>query len=185
MEDTDIIDLYWKRDENAIAETAKKYGTFCHGIAVNILSLKEDAEECVSDTYYHAWESMPPTRPQRLRAWLGRVVRNLAINLWRKNHARKRYAGMDLLMDELEECIPAPETVEQKIEEAELTGLLNRWLSTLSRRDRILFIRRYWNGEGVKELAGEYGEAPAKTAKRLYRLRQNLKGLLEKEGYSL
>lgn len=185
MDDLEIIDLYWKRDETAISETAKKYGAFCHGIAGNILSLREDAEECVSDTYYQAWESMPPARPENLRAWLGRVVRNIAINLWRKNHAQKRYTGIDVLMDELEDCIPSPETVEQKLEEAELTGFLNLWLFTLSPKDRILFIRRYWNGEAVKELARECGDAPAKTAKQLYRLRQNLKTLLEKEGYSL
>lgn len=185
MEDTDIIELYWKRDERAISETARKYGAFCHGIAENILSLKEDAEECVSDTWYQAWKSMPPLRPKWLRAWLGRVVRNLSINLWQKNHARKRYAGMEVLMDELEDCIPAPDTVEQKLAESELSAFLNRWLSTLPSGDRILFIRRYWNGEEVKELAKERGDAPAKTAKQLYRLRQNLKTLLEKEGYSL
>ena len=132
MEDLEIIGLYWKRDEAAISETAKKYGAFCHRIAGNILTLKEDAEECVSDTYYQAWESIPPARPEKLRA-----------------------------------------------------VFLNLWLSTLSPGDRILFIRRYWRGDPVKELAGEEGETPARTAKRLYRLRQNLKTKLEKEGYSL
>lgn len=185
MEDLEIIDLYWKRDETAISETARKYGGFCHRIAGNILTLKEDAEECVSDTYYQAWESIPPARPEKLRAWLGKVVRNKAINLWRKNRALKRYTGMEVLMEELEDCIPSPETVEQKLEEAELAGFLNLWLSTLSPGDRILFIRRYWRGDPVRELAGEDGKTPARTAKRLYRLRQNLKARLEKEGYSL
>ena len=107
MEDSEIITLYWNRDERAIAETSTKYGSFCQRIAQNILTVREDAEECVSDTYQQAWTSIPPLRPQRLRPWLGRVVRNLAINRWRRNHAQKRYAGLEALFSELEECIPS------------------------------------------------------------------------------
>ena len=125
MEDVEIIELYWQRNEQAIAETAQKYGAFCHSIAKNILSIDEDAEECVNDAFHQAWNAIPPQRPVRFRAWLGKTVRNLALNLWNKNHAQKRYAGMTLLLTELEDCIPAPQTVEREIEEKELTGLLN------------------------------------------------------------
>lgn len=185
MEDMQIIDLYNRRDETAITETAKKYGAFCHRIAIGILSVAADAEECVSDAYLQAWNSIPPQQPDRLGAWLGKVVRNTAINLWNKNHRKKRYAGMEQLLSELEDCIPSPVTVEHEIEEKELTEFLNTWLASLSKADRVLFMRRYWNGEAVSDLAKQYGITPGKMAKRMYRLRQNLRSALEKEDYSL
>lgn len=185
MEDAQIIELYFQRDEAAIAQTAAKYGIFCHKLARNILSIEEDAEECVNDTYLQAWNAIPPQRPDKLGAWLGRVVRNISINLWNKNHRKKRYAGMEQLLTELEECIPSPKTVEQKMEEKELTEAINIWLGSLSREDRVLFLRRYWNGEAVKELAKEKGMKPGMLAKRMHGLRQNLKSRLEQEGYWL
>ena len=185
MEDAQIIGLYFKRDEAAISETEAKYGAFCHGIALSILSINADADECVNDTYLQAWNSIPPQKPDRLGAWLGRVVRNIALNLWKKNHRKKRYAGMEQLLNELEDCIPSPVTVEREIEEQELTEAINTWLASLPQNDRILFVRRYWNGETIAMLAQESAMSPANMAKRMYRLRQNLKSKLEREGYSL
>ena len=185
MNDNEIIGLYWERKETAITASADKYGSYCHSISYNILHNNEDAEECVNDTYLQAWNSIPPQQPARLGAWLGKVVRNIAINLWNKNHRKKRYAGMEQLLSELEDCIPSPITVEQEIEEKELTEFLNTWLASLSKADRILFMRRYWNGEAVKDLAKEYRIMPRDMAKRMYRLRQSLKSALEKEDYSL
>lgn len=185
MEDSQIIDLYFERDEAAISETAAKYGAFCHGIALNILSIHADADECVNDTYLRAWNAIPPQKPIRLGAWLGKVVRNIAFDLWKKNHRQKRYAGMEQLLSELEDCIPSPATVEHQIEEQELTEVINTWLASLPQNDCILFMRRYWNGETVNSLAQESGMSPANMAKKMYRLRQNLKSKLEKEGYSL
>lgn len=185
MEDLEIIGLYFKRDEKAISETAAKYGTFCHSIALNILSINEDAEECVNDTYLHAWNSIPPQTPNKLGAWLGRVVRNIAYDLWKKNHRQKRYAGLEETLIELEDCIPSPVTVEHEIEEQELTEVINTWLASLAKKDRILFVRRYWNGEAVNILAEKAGLSPTMMAKRMYRLRQELKTTLEKEGYTL
>lgn len=185
MEDLEIIGLYFKRDEKAIAETAAKYGTFCHNIALNILSINEDAQECVNDTYLRTWNSIPPQKPDKLGAWLGRVVRNIAYNLWKKNHRQKRCTGMEELLDELEDCIPSPDTIEHEIEEQELTEAINTWLATLTKKDRVLFVRRYWNGESVNSLAKKAGISPAAMAKRMYRLRRGLKATLEKEGYSL
>ena len=185
MEDIQIIDLYFKRDEIAVSETAAKYGAFCHGIALNILSINADAEECVNDTYLQAWNSMPPQRPVKLGAWLGKVVRNIAINLWNKNHRQKRYAGIEHILDELEDCIPAPQTIESEIEEKELTKVIDEWLLSLSQTDRILFVRRYWNGEALNKLAKESGMSPNRLAKKMYNIRNNLKLTLEQEGYSI
>ena len=185
MEDSQIIGLYFRRDEAAISETAAKYGAYCHGIALNILSIPADADECVNDAFLQAWNSIPPQKPDRLGAWLGKVVRNIALNLWKKNHRQKRHAGMEQLLNELEDCIPAPAAVEREIEEQELTQAINTWLASLPKEDRVLFVRRYWNGEAVAALARENGVSPANMAKRMYRLRQNLKSKLEKEGYSL
>jgi RNA polymerase sigma-70 factor (ECF subfamily) len=185
VEDAQIIELYFRRDEDAISETAKKYGTFCQRLAGNILTDPADAEECVSDAYFQAWNAIPPQRPARLGAWLGRVVRNNALNCWKKNHRKKRYDGMEQLFSELTDCVPSPTTVERELDGRELTAFLNRWLGTLSRDDRVLFLRRYWNGEAVRDLARQAGVSPAKMAKRMYRLRQDLRAALEKEGYSL
>ena len=181
MEDSQIIGLYFKRDEAAISETAAKYGGFCRGIAMNILSINADADECVNDTYLRAWNSMPPHKPDKLGAWLGKVVRNIAFDLWKKNHRKKRYSGMEELLNELEDCISTRVTVESEIEEQELTEVINTWLTSLPQSDRILFMRRYWNGETVAALEQENGKSPANIAKRMYRLRQNLKSKLETE----
>lgn len=185
MEDLEIVGLYFRRDEKAIQETAAKYGIFCHNIALNILSIDEDAQECVNDAYLRTWNSIPPQRPDRLGAWLGRVVRNIAYNLWKKNHRQKRYAGMEEILNELEDCIPSPTAVEKEIEGQELTEIINAWLKSLSKKDRELFVCRYWAGESVNALAGRAGVSPANMAKRMYRLRLNLRSALEKEGYSI
>ena len=108
MEDRVIIELYWQRDERAIAETAAKYGVFCHTIAMNLLGQREDAEECVNDTWHTAWMSIPPQRPSRLRAWLGRVVRNLALGLWNRNHAQKRCPASPLCWRSWRTVSPLP-----------------------------------------------------------------------------
>ncbi len=185
MEDEEIVSLYWSRSEDAIRESERKYGPFCRTLAQNILSVREDAEECVNDTWYHAWNAMPEERPRHLRAWLGKVVRNLALDLWQRNHAKKRYGGMYLLLSELEDCVPAPGTVEAAVEDAELGRIISRWLSALSPEDRQLFVRRYWNGQALNALADETGLTPAKLAQKMYRLRRNLKKALEKEGVQL
>ena len=185
MEDGKIIELYWQRDENAIAETSAKYGGFLYGIAVNLLDIPEDAEECVSDTYHTAWRSMPPQRPVRLKAWLGRVTRNHSLTLWNKNHRLKRSGSIPELLTELEDCLPAPGTAETALEEAELTRFLEGWLSGLPGEDRTLFLLRYWYGIPLKELAARRGVTPAKLAQRMLRLRRRLRDALEKEGYSL
>ncbi len=183
MDDKTIIELYWSRNEQAIAETDTKYGSFLQRLALNILSLVQDAEECVNDTYHAAWNKMPPEEPLSLRAFLGRIVRNLSISRFRSNHAEKRYNGMELMLSELEECIPAKESVEEivehKLEAEQLTAELEDWLSGLSKEESALFLRRYWYGEAIKDLAKEWGTTPNLLAQRMLRLRKKLKAHLE------
>lgn len=182
--DDEIIELYHLRSESAISETDRKHGTFCRRLAMNILTSREDVEECVSDTWLAAWNSMPPDRPSSLRAFLGRITRNLSISRFRRNHAAKRYAGMEILLSELEECIPDG-AAEVEIERRLLSDIISRWLDSLSDVDRVMFVRRYWYGDSVKELAYLYGETQNQTAKRMQRLRQNLREVLEKEGIEI
>ena len=127
MRDHEIIELYWARNESAIAATAEKYGSYCHTIAYNILRNKEDAEECANDTYLGAWNSIPPQRPNRLSIYLGKITRNLALNRYKRCTAQKRGHGqVALALSELEACVPAEGNVEQAIEETELAAILCR-----------------------------------------------------------
>ena len=185
MEDLQIIDLYWQRDEQAIRETAGKYGSLCHRIAMNILSSFQDSEECVSDTYGRCWDTMPPQRPFSLRAYVGRIVRNLAISRYRAAHAQKRFAGAEVLLSELEDCVPTPDNVQRSVEAGELGDLISAWLDTLGREERALFLRRYWSGDSVQELARELNVRPNALTKRMLRLRGQLRQYLEKEGVAI
>lgn len=185
MEDIEIIDLYWKRDEAAIDETSKKYGGLCLSIAKNVLTVTSDAEECVNDAYFTAWNSIPPQKPIKLGAWLGRVVRNIAINLWNRNHCRKRYSGIEAILDELEDCIPSAVTVESVLDGEELTRFIDDWLDSLEPPEKNIFVKRYWYGESVTSIAKELNQDPARIADRMFRLRRKLKASLEKEGYSI
>lgn len=182
MDDSAIIELYWQRSERAISETDNKYGAFCHRIAMNILRSFLDSEECVNDTYAKAWDTIPPQRPESLRAYLGRIVRNLSISRYRMLHAQKRSSGAEVLLSELGDCVPAGDSTWRTVECGELSGLISRWLDGLSREERALFLRRYWSGDSVKELAGELGVRPNALTKRMLRLREELRRFLESEG---
>lgn len=185
MEDMQIIYMYQMRDQTAIKETAAKYGRLLYSIAFNLLSNHEDSEEVVNDTYDRAWNTIPPECPKSLGAYLGRITRNLSINCWHKQRALKRNQGATLLLSELSDCIPSTSTVEREIETKELTRIIDNWLSNLPVERRLLFLRRYWFGESVKQLAKDCGTSANKLAGVLYRLRQSLRKALEKEGVSL
>lgn len=174
MDDCTIVNLYWSRNPEAISRSCEKYGNYCRAVARNILPDRRDTEECVNDTWLKAWTTMPQNRPDHLGAYLGRIVRNLALDRWRRGRAQKRGAGLDAMLAELDECIPAKETTEEQVEARELTRLLERWLDSLPQENRVLFVRRYW-----------YGEPAGKHVKRLWRLRQKLKAYLEQEGVPL
>lgn len=185
VEDHSIIELYFQRSERAIDETAAKYGSYCGTVARNILTVQEDAEECVNDTWLAAWNDIPPSRPTCLRAYLGRLTRNLAISRWRFSHAARRYSGMETLLSELEDCLPSQNDVERELEREALSAVLRAWVGGLGEDDRALFVRRYWYGVSVKQLSAEAGRTQNATAQRLWKLRRSLKTRLEQEGLFL
>ena len=185
MDDLAIVELYYRREERAITESDKKYGGLCRSIALRLLVFREDAEECVNDTWHAAWNRMPPDRPQALGAFLGRITRNLSVSRWRRDRAKKRYDGMEVLLSELEDCVPAPGTVEEDLDRRQLARSISAWLDSLEDEDRRIFIRRYWYGDPVKELAAGRGERVNTLSQRLLRLRKALRTFLESEGVEL
>ncbi|MCM1222368.1 MAG: sigma-70 family RNA polymerase sigma factor [Lachnospiraceae bacterium] len=186
MKDDEIISLYWKREEQAIAATADKYGSYCHSISYNILHNNEDAQECVNDTWLGAWKSIPPNRPGLLSAYLGKITRNLSLNRFKQYNAEKRGNGQtELVLSELEDCIPAENSVEQMIEEMALTRSINQFLRAQPRQKRNIFIRRYWYLCPIRDIAAAYGISESKTASLLFRMRNELRTHLEKEGITV
>lgn len=186
MDDTKIIDLYWLRSERAIAETAEKYGGYCHSIAFRILGSEEDSEECVNDTWLGAWRAMPPKRPAVLSTFLGRITRNLALNRWKERRAEKRGAGeTTVALEELKECVPAPEGVEGALDGMALTESIDRFLGTLPADRRRIFVQRYWYLCSIREIAAGCGVSENKVKVTLFRARQGLREALMKEGILL
>ena len=185
VEDGQIIDLYWSRDQRAIQETDGKYGKLLGGIAWNLLQSREDAEECVNDTYLRAWEAIPPARPRAFRAWLGQITRNLSLDLWKRRRAEKRGGGAEALLGELEDCVPAGGGAVRTVEDWELAEALNGFLRGLSREGRSIFLRRYWYGQSVAEVARALGCGEGKVKSSLFRSRGALRAFLEREGIGL
>lgn len=183
MEDRQIVDLYWQRSDLAISETNRKYGRYCHTIAYNICGTDEDAEECVSDTWFRAWNLMPDRRPTILSAFLGRITRNFAINLIQAKNRIKRGGGEAVLaLDELEECIPGGTNPEQTLEEKELARAVGRFISELPKTEKKIFILRYWYVASMDEIAETLGFSIGKVKSCLFRTRKKLKNYLEEEG---
>ena len=181
MEDCAIVNLYWSRDPEAIRRTGEKYGGYCRAIARNILADHRDAEECVSDTWLNAWNSMPKDRPSLLAPYLGKITRNLALSRWRAGHAEKRGGGeLPLVLDELTECV-SPGGVLQSLEAAELEEAVNRFLGALPERERSVFLRRYWFAEPMADIAKRYGMREVTVRTSLFRSREKLRRYLEKE----
>lgn len=186
MEDDKIIDLYWERSQIAISQTANKYGQYCHYISYNILHNYEDAEECVNDTYLGAWRSMPPQRPNNLSTFLGKITRNLSINRYQLYNAKKRGHGQtELVLSELDDCVPSSDYVAQATDELVLVESINHFLYNLPPIKQQIFVCRYWYLSSIKDIADQYGVTESKVASMLYRLRNELKLYLEKEGITL
>ncbi len=186
MKDEEIIELYWNRNEQAISATAAKYESYCRSISYRILQNSQDAQECVNDTWLKAWKSIPPHRPNRLSTYLGKIVRNLSLNRARHNSAEKRCAGQtELVLSELEDCIPAPNSVEQLIDAMVLTKSINQFLRAQPRQKRNIFILRYWYLYSIGNIATAYSMSESKIASLLFRMRNDLKSHLEKEGITL
>lgn len=183
MKDAEILELYWGREEQAIYETQKAYGSYCYSIAWNILYSREDSDECVNDTWLRAWNAIPPKRPNRLALFLGTITRNLSLDRWKEKHAMKRGSGeMELALDELAECVPDAHDTHAAVEAAELEGMLNAFLHTLPERECNIFLRRYWYVEEYSDIAKRYGMKLNTVKTSLFRTRAKLREYLEREG---
>lgn len=184
MEDTRIVDLYWARSEKAIEETSAKYGNYCYSIAFNILANAEDADESVNDTYFNAWNSMPPHRPAILSTFLGKITRRVSIDKWRGQTADKRGNGeITLVLDELSDCIPSRQDVEHEIEAAELAKVINDFVVSLPPMERRIFICRYWYFDQVSAISRQFGCSQSKVKMILHRQRKKLLAHLEREAF--
>ena len=186
MEDVEIVDLYWQRSEQAIKESDRKYGRYCFKIAHNVLFDNSDSEECVNDTWLKAWDSMPPNRPEKLGAYLGRITRNLALNMYEKLTASKRGAGeTPLALDELSEVIGKESDVEANVDLSLLKDSINAFLRQLDKETRIIFVRRYYYMVPVKEIASDMRLSESKVKMTLLRTRGKLRIYLQEEGYEI
>ena len=182
MEDSTIVSLYLSRNETAIAQTANKYGTVLHSISYTIVQNDADAEECTNDTYLKAWNSIPPNTPYTyLFAYLARIVRNLSLNLIKRNRRQKRSAVLIALSEELCECLPSADSVDTALDDNELALLLSSFLHSLPPTTRKIFIRRYWYMESIAKISRDFGFSESKVTSMLYRTRTALKNTLEKE----
>ena len=180
MTDSDILRLYFARDEKAITETREKYGRYCMTIARDILGSEQDAEECVSDVYLKVWNSIPPDEPSSLKAYIAVLTRRLCINRYHSQRAARRNRELEVAFEELEACIPAPEEAAD-----ELPELLNEFLAGLKETDRRLFVRRYWYAMMPTELAKREGMTVNAVTVKLYKTRNKLRKFLEERGYKL
>ena len=186
MEDSEIIRLYWERSADAVAATDSKYGGYCRAIARNILDSEEDAEECVNDAWLKLWNAIPPQRPARLSAFLGKIVRNLALDRFQRTRAEKRGGGaMALVLEELSDCVSGGESVEQAIDRAELLAAINGFLGSLPKQKRDLFVLRYWYARPVADIAAQRGLSPGSVTMSLKRSREQLKTYLKERGFEL
>lgn len=183
MKDTEIIDLFFARSEDAIKQVQKKYGYLCKKIAWNILQSEQDSDECVNDAYLVLWNQIPPTQPNPLKTYLCRIVRNIALKKFRSMHTQKRYTKDIICFEELAECIPDESNVLEEMESKELTRVIEHFLDTLGKEKRTMFVKRYWLCESVKEIAEEYGITEKHASVKLGRIRCKLKKYLEKEGW--
>ena len=184
MEDYKIVALYWKKDENAINETSRKYGAYCFAIADNILHNKEDSEECVNDTWLKAWNAMPPQRPTKLQIFLAKITRNLSFNRFNARSAEKRGGGeIILVLDELAECLASETDIASEYEAKELGQCIRSFVRLLSERDGNIFVRRYFFTESISQIARKYGLTENNIMVILSRTRKKLKAHLVKEGF--
>ncbi len=186
MEDKSIIDLFWQRSEKAIEETEKKYGSYCYAISYRVLKNEADVQECVNDTYLRAWYAMPPKKPNNLRTFLGRIIRNLSLDKCQYYFAKKRKGDLiEIPLQELEECIAAGNSIEQELEIVELGREINKFLETLEKQQQIIFVQRYWYFFSNKEIAMKLKMSEKKVSYSLFQMRKKLKAYLEERGYQI
>lgn len=186
MLDSQIVQLYWDRDERAISETAASYGGYCFKIAFNILSSTQDAEECVNDTWLRTWNSIPPHRPTILSPFLGRITRNLALHLFQRDHAKKRGGGeIILVFEELAECVSGRESEDQIEDELALKQAISDFLFAQPVQKRKIFVLRYWYADSVAQIAKKMHISESSVSVTLHRLRTALRAYLEERGFTV
>jgi len=179
MDDNGIIELFWQRSEDALTECKTKFGGYCRIVAINILNNNGDADECVNDTWFRAWNAIPPAKPSRLKAFLAKITRNLALDRYEAAHSQKRGGGNIEIALEVLSDIPAPE----RFDDDELTQEINAFLRAEPTDNADVFLKRYWYLQSVKEIAAEYGYTENKVTSLLFRMRGRLKQRLESEGF--
>ena len=185
MDDSKIVELYVQRKEEALSKTEEKYGKYCHYVANNILNSHEDSEECVNDTYLRTWHAIPPSIPENFKAFIGKITRNLALDVYDKNHAHKRNDAIELIFDELAEIISDDSSDTVLVEDIALKTALNGFLSSLDKTKRTIFLQRYWYLSSVKDIAEKNRISENGVKVTLMRLRTKFKKYLEKEGIKL
>jgi len=186
MDDMQIVQMYWERNQQAIPITAEKYGNYCASIARNILDSNEDVEECLNDTWLGAWNSMPPHRPGVLSVFLGKIIRNLLFSRFRRDHAEKRGSGeLPLVLDELGECVSGGDSVEGEWNRKELLTAINGFLERLAPEKRVIFVCRYWCADRVADIAARVGMTENHVSMILTRLRRELREDLVERGFDL
>ena len=183
MQDYEIVDLYWKRDEGAIAETEKKYAKYLSKIAYNILYDYEDSKETVNETYLRAWNSMPTNRPANLATYLGKITRQLSIDIYRmKNREKRKASEYSVSLDELKEILSTGNTTEKQVDARNLAKYIGEYLQTISSQNRVIFVCRYYYMDSIRDISKQCGMSESKVKSILYRTRLGLKSHLEKEG---
>jgi len=186
MDDDKIIELYWIRNEQAISESSKKYGAYCNTIARNILMNWADAEECVNDTWLHAWNAIPPHKPSVLSVFFGKITRNLAFDLYKSLHREKRGGHtIDLVLDELAECVSGNDDPERNWQKEALKEEINHFLSDLPKEKRYMFVLRYWYAESIPAIAERFQTSENNVSVTLNRIRKKLRIYLTERGYDL
>lgn len=183
LEDSELINLYVNRSEKAISQTAAKYNKYCHSIAHGILRNNEDSEECVNDTYLNAWNSIPPHLPEKLSCFLGKITRNLALNIYEKKHTAKRGKGqIEMALSELAECVDMNSDIENESERQQIRDVINEFLKNQNMQRKNIFIQRYWYLMSIKEIGVQHDMNDNQIKSVLYQMRNELKKILVKEG---
>ena len=185
MQDSKIIDLFFERSEQAITELSLKYEKLCRKIAVNILGNEEDSRECINDSYLGVWNTVPPKRPENLKYYLCRIVRNNALKRFHSNTAAKRNSHYDVALQELEGCLPDEGSIEKEMTSAEITRLVDSFLEKQNQENRVIFTRRYFFSDSIGDIAKRVGMSESNISVRLNRMRKSLRNHLEKEGIEI
>ncbi|MBE6609003.1 MAG: sigma-70 family RNA polymerase sigma factor [Ruminococcaceae bacterium] len=178
MNDERIIELFFERSEEAVSALNEKYGRICHTLSYNIVGNNQDAEECVNDAYLGAWNAIPPARPNPLLAFICKIVRNISLKRYEKNTAAKRNSRYDVALEELENCLSSSTEIDSEISENELTKIIEAFLDTLVKENRVIFLRRYWFSDSYADIAKQVGLTEKNVSVRLTRIRKELREYL-------